>query len=170
MLVYAFKNAKVSIQRGDEVGKLMDEMIVRVTGGVYCHVEAWLSGPQNAAECYSARSPEGTSIKIIDLTDASLWTTVSVDTTPEEDRALYGYAVGSKDRPYNFPGLIGIGTDTPITMPWARFCSQECFKMGIELVASMKRFASVNPLHVAPSGLPDGGFGFYELLMNEQEV
>jgi hypothetical protein len=169
VIYYAFKNAARSAQiDGAGAGRLFDEAIARWTGGQYCHVETWLSGAINAARCYSARQPCGTGFDTIDLSDCALWRVVRVDTDPYEEAKALGYAIGGEGRPYNMAGIIGIGTDSKISIPWDRFCSQECFRLGTELFASMRKFASIDPLHVAPSGRPPGGYGMFELLTGVQ--
>jgi hypothetical protein len=173
MFSYAFKNAARSAELdGLGPGRFFDEAIAKATGGKYCHVEAWLYGPINRAVCYSARQPHGTSIQIIDLSDLSLWMAVPVSTSADEDKWLYGYAVGGSGRPYNAAGIVGIGTDTGISVPWDRFCSQECFLLGQKILTAQKPFSdfqAINALHVAPSGQPKGGYGFYELLTGAQK-
>jgi hypothetical protein len=162
-----FKNAARSQElEHDLIGKLFDAEIAKFTGGAYCHVEAWLEGGSSLARAYSARQPKGTSLSMIDFTDTSLWQIVPVPTTPLEDAELYGYALGGAGRPYNMAGILGIGTDTNLSIAWDRFCSQECFLM-IQKVLGM--FPQINALHVAPSGKPPGGYGLYELLTGAQK-
>jgi hypothetical protein len=171
VFAYAFKNAARSAELdGAGLGRVFDDAIARVTGGKYCHVEAWLSGSINSAVCYSARQPSGTAIAIIDLSDDYLWRIVPVTVSQQESDELYGYAVGGSGRPYNMAGIVGIGTDTKISVPWERFCSQECMLMGQKLIGALRWLKDVDAAHVAPSGSVKGGYGFYELLTGAQKL
>lgn len=162
MLSFAFKNAARSAELETGIARATDEEIARFTGGKFCHVEAWIEGPINAAVCYSARQPDGVGRAVLDLSDTSLWTIV---TRPFFNSWIQGFCDGSVGKPYDFAGILGIASDTNAHIEWDRFCSEFCFELlqiGTNFHPSIKRW------HVAPSGQPKGGYGLYELLTGEQ--
>jgi hypothetical protein len=166
-LAYAFKNAAEAARLApNALEREFSLAIARFTGGPYSHVEAWIWGPITQAVCYSAREPRGTSIEVLDLSNTALWTIVQVVTTREEDQQLLGYAKGGQGRPYDAFGILGIGSDSNLHVEWDRFCSEECFAMGRDVVSGLKGvfLPAIPRWKVAPSGLVRGGFGMFELL------
>jgi len=155
MIQLAFKDAEKS-------GGAFARAIQHVTGGKFSHVELWLSGTQKEAFCYSSREPEGTGHKTIDLTDLELWTIVPLPIEPHLEPFAMWYSLGSSGRPYDFAGILGIGTDTKAHTDFARFCSEECFEL-IKKITGW--WPGIERWHVAPSGFQQRGdrYGLYEL-------
>ena len=165
-LTFAFKVAARAAEiAANPLDRAFALAIARFTGGKYSHVECWFAGPITAASCYSAREPHGTAIETIDLTDATLWELVNFPTTPVGDVLVKGFCLGSCGRPYDAAGILGIGSDLNIHIPWDRFCSEADF----EVLHTLFGFCpTIEARKVAPSGRPPGGCGFYELLAERQ--
>lgn len=144
----------------------LDKEISRVTGSPYCHVEAWIGGPIQSAQCFSSRQPHGTSIQTIDLRSdgVNLWRIVQIPTTPLEDAEILGFCKGSSGRKYDEFGIIGIALDTTIHDPYDRICSESCFEVA-SLIRSF--WSEVERWMVAP-GCPTPTkfkrYGLFELL------
>jgi len=165
-LAFAFKVAQRAAElASNPLEAAFSLAIARFTGGKFSHVECWFEGPITAARCYSAREPHGTSIETIDLSDTSLWELISVATTRDEDLLVKGFCLGACGRPYDAAGILGIGSNLNIHIPWDRFCSEANFEVPHTLFGFRP---TIEPRKVAPSGCPPGGCGFYELLKGTQ--
>lgn len=163
-LSFAFKIAARAGQIGALLDRELDLEIARITGGLYCHVEAWIDGPVSAALCFSSRQPIGTYFATLDLTDKTLWRIVNVPTTPMEDAAIMGFCVGTSGRRYDTFGILGIGLSTTVHDPYDRICSETCFEIAADVLHRMP--PGIERWQVAPSGLTCTGkrYGFFELL------
>ena len=152
----------LAFQYAARAGGLVAEAIAGVTGGRFSHVELWLNGPRDRAECYSSREPVGTGFATIDLSDDSLWVTVPLVLSGEQETALYWFCRGSTGRPYDFMGIAGIAMDTRAHSGFARFCSEACCE-ALQVIGGW--WQGIQPWHVAPSGFEGHGdrHGLYEL-------
>jgi hypothetical protein len=168
VIQFAFKDAAVAATRESFAGRLFAEGIAHVTGGNFSHVELWLSGPLNAAYCFSSREPAGTQFTTLDLTDTSLWTIVAAPAALLYEQVLF-WCKGREGRRYNFLGLDGIAIGTPITDPHDDFCSQCQFELLQDCLGIWQGSRSY---WIAPSGFGRDGkrFGFYELLTGDQTI
>ena len=105
-------------------GSAWSEMIARESNSPYSHVEGWLSGPQNAAQCFSSREPKGAGYATIDLTQP-MWEIVPITLTHDQEQLTNGFCLGCNGKMYNGLGLVGFKADIPqMTDPHAIFCSQ----------------------------------------------
>jgi hypothetical protein len=164
---FAFHNAAFAADREtNPLAKLFTREIAAVTGGAYSHVEFWLSGPTNAAVCFSSREPSGTGFSTIDLSNPAEWTIVDIPVIFDSwtmTKAVW-FCKGSDGRAYDGVGIVGIGTgQARVHDPFARFCSEMCAEIGQE-VFDLAPLRGKNAWQIAPSGRPRGGFGLYELL------
>ncbi len=111
------------------------------THGIYSHVECWLSGPRNAADCFASREPNGTGYATIDLTEqrkndqtgrmCNLWTCVEIPTTPEQDFAISWYCEGVGLKRYDYLAILGFVLHRKRTHDSASvMCSELCCQIG----------------------------------------
>jgi len=111
------------------------KLIAQLTHGKYSHVEMWLTGPQNAAVCFSSREGSGCGYATIDLTVSGLWDFIEPPQTEAGVQLLAGFCAGSDGKPYDYTdlldALLGHGKQD---CGFARFCSgvttealQKCF-------------------------------------------
>lgn len=153
MIQLAFKDA-------EKDGNFFSKMIAEKTKGKFCHVELWISGPQNHALCYSSREPTGTGFEFIDLTVTGLW---AIEPTPVQmDESLaYWFCEGSSGRPYDMTAILGIGLGIQQHWGTARFCSDEVFNV-LQKVGGFQQ--GINPWDVIPSGSVSGRYSLYDLV------
>ncbi len=148
---------------------IYSKAIKDLTGGEFSHVELWLYGPRDTAQCYSSResapvgySP-GTEIANLDLSDAALWEIVPLELTTEQEARLYWFCRGSSGRPYDYLGIAGIGVDlSHLHVGCARFCSNEVVNV---LQQTCGLWPGVSPWMVAPSGFQGkkDRYGLFEM-------
>lgn len=158
MICLAFKSAALA-------GGLFSEAIAKHTGGQFSHVEMWLSGPLNAAMCFSSREPFGTSFKVIDLSEQvngkCLWTMLALKVATEQEKDAFWFCMGSKGRDYDSMGIIGIGLGTGVHDSSDRFCSEMVWDVGQNVFGWDP---SIDRWMVAPDGHPVNGYGLHELI------
>ena len=112
-----------------EPHNIFGQAISAKTGSIYCHVECWISGPQNAALCFSSREPHGAGWATIDLTDAAMWDIVPLDLTPEQEIAIHGFCCGCDGKRYDALGIVGIAVGADLHDYSQVFCSEVCASM-----------------------------------------
>lgn len=144
-MYYAFKNAQVA-------GSMWSKAIAWKTGGLFSHVELWLSGPQDKALCFSSREGEGCSLKVLDLTVKGLWVIEPAGFTPDQELKALGYALAmsaAKVR-YDYLGILGIGTGHGEHDDHDRFCSEVCIEVAQQCAG---RWLNLHRWLVSPSAL-----------------
>lgn len=124
----AFKDA-------DLAGDFFSKAIKWRTRGRFSHVEVWLSGPINAARCFSSRVPNGTGHVVIDLTEqrrdqtgkmCNLWTCVKVPCTPEQEIFVRWFIKGMGYKRYDYPAILGFVLNRRRIHDKARITCSEC--------------------------------------------
>jgi hypothetical protein len=102
------------------------ELVAKVSGSPYCHVEGWLSGPATNARCFSSREPHGAGFEQLDLTAPGRWVILpALDLTPEQESLAWGYCLGCDGKNYDGVGLIGFALhDQKIHDYSSIFCSE----------------------------------------------
>lgn len=181
MIRFAFKIAAEAARRENGLGKIFSEGIAEVTGGKFSHVEIWYDGPQNNAWCFTAREPDGTGFRQIDLSDATLWEIVDIPylldypddlSQADTDVADYAWMQGRAGRAYGFASILDIELGKPlVTLPGADICSQCAFEFLQDRRDKWRGFPST--FMIAPSGdrlLAKGIFGLYDLLKRTQTI
>ena len=136
----AFKNASAADSRWSEI-------IAKLTRGPYSHVEMWLSGPQDKADCFSSREGSGCGYAVPDLTDEKLWKILDVQAPV--GIWIAGFCDGSNGKPYDYLDLLdaltGRGREN---FSIGRFCSgvtTEALQKGYGLL-SAEHFWQVSPV------------------------
>jgi hypothetical protein len=161
----AFRNAELAAKsESNRLEILFSEQIAKVTGGKFSHVECVLAGPLSAAQCFAAVEPHGCRYALIDLTQPTgMWTVLETPTTADEDRFISGFCAGAESKPYDMGGIIGIGSEDGLHVPWQRFCSEFAAEL-CQAVGGLGIQTNVPRWMVAPSGPSDGKrYGLYEM-------
>lgn len=133
MIAYAFKNAELTARQAGWWGGLFSRLIAWKTGGIYSHVEMWLSGPQSAAVCFSSREGSGCGFRTLDLTDTLLWAIVPWPIVTEAREAtVIGFCLAMNNAcvRYDYLGILGIGTGHGEHDDHDRFCSEVGCEVG----------------------------------------
>lgn len=119
MIRLAFKVAAAA-------GSPWSQLIAQVSKSPFSHVEGWLSGPANAARCFSSREPHGAGFDTIDLSQPGLWDiTPPLKLTPEQETLACGYCLGCDGKNYDGVGLIGFALQDARIHDYASvFCSE----------------------------------------------
>jgi hypothetical protein len=133
MFAFAFKNAQRAAELEEGAAKLFSLAIKEVTGGEYCHVECWLSGPSARAVCSAAREPDGITTQTLDLSDRGLWSVIEIPSNALLDLSAYWFARGSNGKKYDAEGIVGIGTGSAVHEESQRFCSEYAAEMAREV-------------------------------------
>ena len=108
-----------------KTGSPWSEMIAKASGSPYSHVELWLSGPQNAARCFSSREPIGASFMTRDLTTPE-WEIVQYPpaNSPGVPQTIEAFCQGSNGKSYDMAGLLGYKLGTGMHDDHDVFCSE----------------------------------------------
>lgn len=166
----AFKVESEAIKTTTGLSNFFEKAITRVTGGKYCHVEIWLSGPRNSALCHASREPEGTSNKIVDLSDP-LFDIVDLPLSITANRQYFaglvnGWSLGDSGRRYGILTIGGIALQLANLTHLDsndRICSEDAFLFCRDIIG-LQFPKEVIPGMVTPDGHPKGGWGLYELV------
>ncbi len=94
----------------------------------YSHVEGWISGEAQRAQCFSSREGSGTSFIMLDLTEPKVWDIIYVK-DPSAERTL-GFCLGMENRSYDYIGLLGFDRHKDWHEPKAVFCSEVWTEWG----------------------------------------
>jgi hypothetical protein len=130
-------------------GGFVDSEIVRIAGGPFCHVELWMSGPREAAVCFSSRQPDGTGYAVVDLS-APLYTCIEFPATQAQMDFTRGFAAGTGHKRYNMAGIIGFLGPLKTTDNYDLFCSEWCCSWAQQ---AMGMFPNAIPSRTAPTPL-----------------
>lgn len=148
MIAFAFKIAAAT-------GSQWSEMISRVTGSPYSHVELWLDGPINNARCFSSREPHGAGFEQIDLSDARLWNVITLNCTPIQETSANGFCLRTDGKIYDGLGLVPfVFKKGPELHDYhAVFCSEVCAAVASK--CANKDLGGLFPWQVSPGMLYD---------------
>jgi hypothetical protein len=117
---------RLAFRLAASTGNPFSELISKVTGSPYSHVEGWLSGPQNNAKCFSSREPHGAGFQQIDLTVPGRWEiTEPMALTGDQEALACGYCLGCDGKNYDGVGLVGFAVHNPAIHDYSSiFCSE----------------------------------------------
>jgi len=140
MIHFAFKIAS-KLPPGVERNWSM--LVATASGSIYSHVEVWLNGDIKTAYCFSSREPHGAGFQVIDLS-APEWEIVPLNTTPDQEKYIWGYCLGADGKGYDGVGLLGFGKIPAIHDFRCLHCSEtaanilaKCLKQKLSKLAWM---------------------------------
>jgi hypothetical protein len=130
-------------------GGFFDKLIVWKTKGPLVHVELWLTGARENAECFSSRQPHGTGYAHVNLTNYVCIEIPATQLQMDETR-LWCAGVGWKR--YNWTAILGFVAPSKIDDRTDMTCSECCTKWAQDV---MDMFPAVDARTVSPMKLFD---------------
>ena len=108
-------------------GSIMDKAVAWRTKSPYVHVELWLSGARENAECFSSRAPDGTGYKNINLTE---YVCIEINGSADQMNETRFFCEGVGLKRYNWTAILGFVVPWKIDNRADMTCSEFCVLWG----------------------------------------